>query len=1593
MAKIINTAVKNSLHKNKSFALLRTNPKLTSNVKLVTDSNEDIYLSSIKASRTLSQSEFQKYPISDSGQYCRDVSQFYGRLSKDERYRLGREFTDLGVSSDYSTQYENLYNYGASFNFTKVYDEQCRIFAPIWLEESVPEKFVIYRVKDVDFKENIGEGVEGQNSRIQEMLSNATLIKTFDLTNNSKLGRYLNSHINDPLLPKSHIDFNFELDDPTYFNGIDVMLGGFIEKSDYIDDDYIKEDLPEILANNTLTTSFERNGIISHNVFNLEFLFDDNDANDYEIYRYFGLFVDVHEEGKVLVNSVNAHGYLNLDGSVDSDNLPSLTDITQPILGWVKDSNQNFHNILNRFRKTRLNGNQILTSYRGDSSLFVNKVKNPFNTPVISKEPFNGFIELDIIQSPSHNDKIFLGDLLEISIENFNLGDFILIADENLQIGTFEENRYSAQGNTSQIAAALAAAIRNAEVIPYKATSIKNKVIIDDYSQGRNKNTTVFGIHSSNPYIFINMQSSTDANEIFEKKYNEFISEGGTVTGGLSLGDYEIYTMIGGCAVSQGILISELEIGNVRIGDYVKEKNKDVFVKIIEIVKDPYSDNYRVIFDKPVNFSSDLDLISYTVYETPFGKFSAYDFKDFNFDFYDTSNSDTAALDLESLQYKNDDAKFSVSSAYSVSILAPNEGNTFSGPDWAIIISGGNFRDFIKKGDFLKSSIDGEYVQVKEVTWVADSYNVTRISLQGEPWSGYTILNGQVNEDSEIVYRPGDDSLNSFKFKSLTGVIADDGTENDVDSNVIQSEYDRLNENNLKETSINSRIIPTICKFSLKNSTNSRNLPYILNVNEAFGVNNLSSDISIFSDRDPQKLNMEHFYLLNIPSYLKNENSIPLIRDYVEVGNTKGTYEYLSDAFKDTSFDYFSYFMNYTGGFDSDENWVNAIPHQMYTIFGEGDSMNFSSSVFKGLRYVYKDRKEFELDEPISFTPSSSVNGYKMSTILCYHTPDEDANPAEEDINDDVKIEVIKNDKFKTISILINLRVSINDVKELDRYLLYTLEDLKRGDEVKNTKIRGFLEFGGTSSWGDGTSIAQIQLQSSAQSVGLDAPRFSQDIFKINEEYSYILFDAPGYGTHALEVVSVIDDSNIIVTDQAYKWTVEGIDKNQPLQQPSIIPNNTPLEYAGGGERGWNNILQDITSYGLSNRINSNREIEYVAVSELGEISNNDYVIHIEDGVEFIKTSILTVETDDDKPKAFKINNREIGYDLVAREDGGYYTTLKRMNGSYDPLFRDVIAFTSPYEKYKFIDTDLVSTWENTSRNQWARSEENAYHDYIRYNRFSGINCMFSSNLKLNDNYGFIKNFFFHKVNEEGGTVVKLSQETDKLPLYPLIGEIAIDKKDLNLFKSKYSNDYYTRSYGGSRSVPVSGTLSPIEERSFMASTIMKVKNEYNISSYDTIYVSSLTELDIIRYDEKENEGAYFFEDSQKIYIDFYVADSFIQELKEDKITSYYNRYVKPESSFGDKTTLEDDVNIYIRENIIPRFLIDSIKIYGKQIAGSSSELNSISDVEDISSGGYLELTNFEIRSFAEKPLDFRLIYNKKPGYSYKLRVHSKIIA
>ena len=387
------------------------------------------------------------------------------------------------------------------------------------------------------------------------------------------------------------------------------------------------------------------------------------------------------------------------------------------------------------------------------------------------------------------------------------------------------------------------------------------------------------------------------------------------------------------------------------------------------------------------------------------------------------------------MQYKNDEASFGVANVSSIYVLEAND-QPFPGADPYILIHDIDVSEFIKKGDFVKVDTVGnpgeqEWTEVKDVIYTSmGTMFFTKIITKDLASANYFFNQSNVADIYEdFIFKPGPGNSQLFKFKSLSSIIRDDIVESDFIDTEIINEYDRLKENSLKETSVNSRVVPTICKFNLKDSTNSRNLSYILNTNEAFGVNNLSADITKLSERSAEKLNMEHFYIHNIPTYLLEPSSIPLLMDYVYEGYEK-PYSELVANLKSTDFDYFSTILNYTGAHQNDSSGlatiepgelVNSTPLKMYTKMQGGDSVNFSSTVFKGLRYIYKDRTEFLSTSPISFKSSSDVNDFKVATILNYTSNDEINNTG-------VDIEVVRNNKFKTISILINLQVPTNDI-------------------------------------------------------------------------------------------------------------------------------------------------------------------------------------------------------------------------------------------------------------------------------------------------------------------------------------------------------------------------------------------------------------------------------------------------------------------------------------------------------------------------------------------------------------------------------------
>lgn len=1506
---------------NSSFALLRTNPKLTSNLKLVVDSKEHIFLSSFKANRILSKVEYQKFELSSAGTYSNDVSRFFKGVPNNDRFQILRNQSDTTPYSEFSNQYENQYNYGASFNSTKLYDEQYKLFAPVWLDRRIPSKFVVYRVLNVDYKNKYKEDTEGQNSRILELLEYSTIVKTFDLTTKSKIGKYLNSHVFDKGMPESAIEFNFSEGGDVIYKGIDSNAGGFAFKQDSIAEDYIRKDNLEITANEIITSGFERHGLVSANLVNMEFMFDDEFAENYEIYRYFGLYVDDIEEGTFDVDHTTTGDMVSIKpgtthtsypvgsaGLTHEDMLPSKSDLEFPILSYVNLGGNQFLHINNNTQMSGLNipvsnYNNIAGSLSStDFSIASNKIQ-ALSTKVSNKP----FIEIEITKKPTNNDRFYIADKTEIELSNYSLFDFTAIADDSIQAGSFIGNKFSSAGTLDQITIAVSRLIES--ITTYKTTSNGLSIVIEDYANGANRERMSFGIYSLNVSDgFINVKTGSKNKIGLVDADLEAVSPPLVIHFGTKFDDWKLYTAKGGSKVGAAFLVSDEELGDVKVGQYVKHINLSKYSKIIDIVSDYINEGTnRIVIEDVYKTASDGTIQLYNKFKPSFGKFSAYNLRDLDLDFYSTRNSE-----LGELKYDN---------------------------------------------------------------------------ASGIEWAGL----------SPVLYQEGNDDL-------ITSTFGDPIEEKEsVNNEVVYSEYDRLNENKLKETSLKSRIVPTILKYALKNGTNARNLPYILNANEAFGSNNLSPEIKIESGRNVDDLNMEHFHFNKISDELYLTGQTTDLKSFTSYNTTDGI---SIPQLKSTDIDYFSLYFNWKGSINlNTEVWVDDKFNKLYTKFNGGSSELEPNVVFRGLRYIYKKRKEFKQDSPVSFINTTEANSYKFGVTLNYNKGKSNG----------VEYTVIKNDEFKFICVIIDVNVQENDIKSLNRSLMYEISDITLDAKIVDSLIPFSIDLAGSNfPVGEGDTVLR------AQDVGEDNVDFKESITLDSDgNLSWIYFKLPTGNRYAgMRVLSVLDSKSVLVAGRPVEFSL-GVNAPGPVAGAnplsddllSSIGVDAEFYYWKTGSSGWKNILEEVVSYNYAKRFNNFGDINYITIDSSGE-SLNRFILEVQDGVDIVKPSVVDTASDGDRPRSYQSSSNEIGKVLKEREDGGYFTILKRMNGDYNPLFKDVITFTDVYSEQSIIiptvgsgsqpigvippyDTGLAGQGSGTGT---GHSLQNAILDRKRdnliYNKFRNLGIAFASYKNVDADYGFINNYHYHKVNDENSkNLLKLSDTTDKLPLYPMIKEIAIDKKNLNVFKSKYSSDYFTKSIAGGSSEEVHGTLSPVESNSFMVSTIMKVKNQYDLTSFSNTIETSIDSLDYIRSNKLNKTAIHWVENDAEIIADFYLPKTIYEELLEDGISSKFRKYVSAENSFGDKSTIDDDLEEYVYSNIVNRFIIENTEIYGIEGKNISTEFISIDSPDKLKEDRFTQLTNFDIQGYQNESLSFRLIYNKKPGFKYHLKLHIKIQA
>jgi hypothetical protein len=275
-----------------SFGLLKTNPKISGNVKLTVDSTGELWMNSFDANDELSDASYKKFPISSASTYQKDLWSFFkeGQTPSDvifDLYQVDDQY--LNTQRTFDRQFDNFYNYGVEQLRSKFYDESLSFFAPLWLRKTVPDYFVIFRVDHPFNPETYFEGTTNEDKFI-EFFKDARIIKTFDLRPTSKVGSYLRKIVNDPRYKERPLEVSWESDVATYWYGAAYQNGTLTGKGEFLYD-YYRQDRPIKELEEYITGGFERNGIISTNLINLEFLFDDEEAPLYGINRYFGFYV------------------------------------------------------------------------------------------------------------------------------------------------------------------------------------------------------------------------------------------------------------------------------------------------------------------------------------------------------------------------------------------------------------------------------------------------------------------------------------------------------------------------------------------------------------------------------------------------------------------------------------------------------------------------------------------------------------------------------------------------------------------------------------------------------------------------------------------------------------------------------------------------------------------------------------------------------------------------------------------------------------------------------------------------------------------------------------------------------------------------------------------------------------------------------------------------------------------------------------------------------------------------------------------------------------------------------------------------------
>ena len=554
----------------------------------------------------------------------------------------------------------------------------------------------------------------------------------------------------------------------------------------------------------------------------------------------------------------------------------------------------------------------------------------------------------------------------------------------------------------------------------------------------------------------------------------------------------------------------------------------------------------------------------------------------------------------------------------------------------------------------------------------------------------------------------------------------------------------------------------------------------------------------------------------------------------------------------------------------------------------------------------------------------------------------------------------------------------------------------------EETFIRGSISFNNSFVDQDGFLILKWQISSTGA-----VPDLVNDVRILsNGTFGEIKFEVPdgsgGVDNYKITGISSVINSNTLKVNSG------GLTKNNLVFN---IPSSTPpssilrtVEYkiSQGGYLQFTNRLNNSSFGEIFDAVNQgNPNIIYETIDVNGnQVRNSDgslaqtFGIELRAQADILKSIYVGILPDPVKPTAFNLTD-VVGYDLSLQKKPRI-TPFARHAGYYAPYALPLLSFRDPYQN---LDFDDDTGGNNTSG---TIVPDAAYKikvmELCKYK-----NTQFNSK---DPKFGQIQNFFYHKVNEQDpSTVLELSKESAFPSLYPLINEIGIDYRDFYMFSSNWEPSYFIKSIDKSQIQKVIGTRSMFERKSFFGSKYLKCPETIVLETFkpEPFVKAAIKQPSLI-------DGTFMFQDQPSVTVNkrvirtegvrntraikkqpsspvetFYLFnEKRLMEFLFTPIKEQFEKYIKDLYGWGNLETLDDDVNQYIRENILKLYKVERVDFYtlaSRTKGGSTYSTAELTNAEKISNGLTIN-NNIGSKTLNTNPFDLKLIYNKRTGFS-----------